>query len=56
MTVAAAINLMEETITGFSGPWAYTTFGVWGLGPVAAICAAAGLVLLTVWGRERAES
>lgn len=56
MTLAAAINLLGATITGFSGPWAYTTFGVWGLGPVAAICAAAGLVLLTVWGRERAES
>lgn len=56
MTLAAAINLLGATITGFSGPWAYTTFGVWGLGPVAAICTAVGLIILTVWGRERAES
>ena len=52
MTLAAAINLLGATVTGFSGPWAYTHFGVWGLGPVSAICAAAGLVLLSVWGRE----
>jgi predicted MFS family arabinose efflux permease len=55
MTLAAAINLLGATITGFSGPWAYTEFGVWGLGPVAAICTAVALVLLTVWGREGAE-
>jgi len=55
MTLAAAFNLLGATITGFSGPWAYTTFGVWGLGPVAAVCTAAGLVLLTVWGQEGTE-
>lgn len=55
MTLAAAVNLTAATITGFSGPWAYTTFGVWGLGPVAAVCTAIGLVVLTVWGRERVE-
>ena len=52
MTLAAALNLLGGTITGFSGPWAYTQFGVWGLGPVAALCTAAALLLLTVWGRE----
>ena len=55
MTLAAALNLMGATITGFSGPWAYTNFGVWGLGPVAAVCTVAALVLLTVWGREGAQ-
>ncbi|HRJ40934.1 MAG: MFS transporter [Caldilineaceae bacterium] len=55
MTLAAALNLLGGTITGFSGPWAYTHFGVWGLGPVAAISTAVALVLLTVWGREGAE-
>jgi predicted MFS family arabinose efflux permease len=55
MTLAAAVNLLGATITGFSGPWAYTQFGVWGLGPVAAACTAVALVLLTVWGREDAE-
>ena len=52
MTLASAINLLGATVTGFSGPWAYTHFGVWGLGPVAAVCTAAALLLLTVWGRE----
>ena len=54
MTLAAAVNLTAATITGFSGPWAYTHFGVWGLGPVAAVCTAVGLVVLTLWGREQA--
>lgn len=54
MTLAAAINLLGATVTGFSGPWAYTQFGVWGLGPVAAVCTAVGLVVLTLWGQERA--
>lgn len=55
MTLAGAFNLLGLTISGFSGPWAYATFGVWGLGPVSALCAGAGLLLLTVLGRERAE-
>jgi len=54
MALAAAVNLLGATITGFTGPWAYTQFGVWGLGPVAAVCTAVGLVLLTFWGREGA--
>lgn len=55
MTLAGAFNLLSLTISGFSGPWAYTIFGVWGLGPVSAICTASGLVLITLLGRERAE-
>ncbi len=54
MTLAAAFNLLGGTITGFSGPWAYTQFGVWGLGSVAAVATACGFVLLTVWGRDGA--
>jgi len=54
MSLAVAINLMGMTLTGFTGPWMYTRFGVWGLGPAAAVCTLSALVLLTVWGRESA--
>ena len=54
ISLAVAINLLGVTFTGFTGPWMYTHFGVWGLGPVSAVCALAAFVLLTVWGRESA--
>ncbi len=52
ISLAVAINLLGLTLTGFTGPWMYTRFGVWGLGPAAAVCTLGALVLLTVWGRE----
>ena len=54
ISLAVAVNLLGLTLTGFTGPWMYTRFGVWGLGPVAAVCTLGALVLLTVWGRETA--
>ena len=54
ISLAVAINLLGVTLTGFTGPWMYTHFGVWGLGPVSAVCALAAFMLLTVWGREPA--
>ena len=54
ISLAVAINLLGVTLTGFTGPWMYTNFGVWGLGPVSAVCALAAFMLLTVWGRESA--
>ena len=54
MSLTVAINLVGITFTGFTGPWMYTRFGVWGLGPVAAGCTLAAFVLVTVWGRESA--
>ena len=54
LSLAVAINLVGMTLTGFTGPWMYTRFGVWGLGPVSAICTLAAFMLLTVWGRESA--
>ena len=56
LSLAVAINLVGMTLTGFTGPWMYTRFGVWGLGPVSAICTLAAFMLLTVWGRESAET
>ena len=54
ISLAVAINLVGITLTGFTGPWMYTHFGVWGLGPVSAVCTLAAFVLVTVWGREPA--
>ena len=54
LSLAVAINLLGVTLTGFTGPWMYTRFGVWGLGPVSAVCTLAAFVLLTIWGRESA--
>ena len=56
ISLAVAINLLGITLTGFTGPWMYTHFGVWGLGPVSAVCTLAAFVLVTVWGREPAET
>ena len=54
ISLSVALNLLGSTLSGFTGPWMYTRFGVWGLGPVAAASTFAALVLLTVWGRESA--
>ena len=54
ISLAVAFNLLGATLTGFTGPWMYTHFGVWGLGPVSAGCTLAAFILLTVWGRESA--
>ncbi len=52
ISLAVAVNLLGVTLTGFTGPWMYTHFGVWGLGPVSAVCTLAAFVLVSVWGRE----
>ena len=50
ISLSVALNLVGSTVSGFTGPWMYTRFGVWGLGPVAAVGTLAAVVLLTVWG------
>ena len=51
ISLAVAVNLLGSSLTGFTGPWMYTRFGVWGLGPVSAVCTlAAFIVLLTDLG------
>jgi predicted MFS family arabinose efflux permease len=52
ISLAVAVNLLGVTLTGFTGPWMYTHFGMWGLGPVSAVCTLAAFVLVSVWGRE----
>lgn len=54
ISLAMAVNLLGATLNGFTGPWLYTRYGVWGLGPVSAGCTLAAFILLTVFGRESA--
>lgn len=51
MTLSAAFTLAGSTLAGFTGPWAYTQFGVWGLGPLSALCVAISIFL--IWGYVR---
>lgn len=53
MTLSAAFALSGGTLAGITGPWAYTQFGVWGLGPVSVVFAAMAfsVVLLRVQDR-----
>lgn len=45
MSLNAAFVLLAITLTGITGPWAYTHFGVWGLGPVSGV---SGLIALAI--------
>ena len=53
MSLSMAFGLLGATISGFSGPWMYTNFGVWGLGPLAAGCTLLAFLVLTSYARER---
>lgn len=48
MSLNAAFVLLALTVTGVSGPWAYTRFGVWGLGPVSALSGLVGVLILAL--------
>ncbi len=52
MTLAFAIGRMGGTLASFSGPPAYTAFGLWGLGPVAALAIGVGIAITWWWVRE----
>ncbi|MEM7033590.1 MAG: MFS transporter [Chloroflexota bacterium] len=52
LTLNVVVSLMSGIVVGFSGPWAYTTYGVWGLGPVSAIAVLLSLFLLWRWVEE----
>lgn len=46
-------SLAFTTLTGWSGPWAYANFGVWGLGPVSAVLGLIGLGLMIGFVKEK---
>ncbi|MEZ4734486.1 MAG: MFS transporter [Caldilineaceae bacterium] len=52
MTLAFAVGIVGGTLASFTGPPAYTAYGVWGLGPVAAIALAAAIGIMLWWVRE----
>jgi hypothetical protein len=53
MTLAAAFTLAASTLAGLTGPWAYTQWGVLGLGPLAALCVALSIALVLGFVREQ---
>jgi predicted MFS family arabinose efflux permease len=55
MTLSAAFTLTASTLAGLTGPWAYTEFGVMGLGPVAALCVGISTVLVVTLVKEKNE-
>ena len=52
MTLAFAAGRLGGALASFSGPPAYTAFGLWGLGPVAGIAIGVGLLITWRWVRE----
>jgi predicted MFS family arabinose efflux permease len=53
MTLAFACGLIGNTLSGFTGPFAYTHYGIVGLAPVTVIMIAIGLVMIGAWVKER---
>lgn len=52
MTVAFAVSIVGGALASFTGPPAYIAYGVWGLGPVAALALLAAIVIMLHWVRE----
>lgn len=52
LTLSAVFYLTSNALVGFTGPWAYTRFGVWGLGPVSAAAVSISLLIIWRWVRE----
>ncbi|MBA3531184.1 MAG: MFS transporter [Ardenticatenales bacterium] len=53
MTMAVAAATLSNAVAALTGPWAYTTYGVWGLGSIAAASIFLSLLLMLFWIRER---
>lgn len=52
MTLAFAVSIVGGTLASFTGPPAYTAYGVWGLGPVAALALAVAIGMMFIWVKE----
>ena len=52
MTLSFAAGVIGGTLASFTGPSAYTAYGVWGLGPVAALALAIALGIVFIWVKE----
>ncbi len=52
MTLGAALTLLASTLSGITGPWLYTSFGVQGLATASAACSVVALGILFAAVRE----
>lgn len=52
LALGTAGAMIGRTLGSFTGPWAYTRYGVWVLGPVSACVAAIALVVIWRLVRE----
>lgn len=55
MTLSFAAGVVGGTLASFTGPPAYTAYGVWGLGPVAALALAVALGMMLIWVKEMTD-
>ncbi len=52
MSLGSAVALLGPTLGGFTGPWAFETFGVWGLSLIPAAALGIALAIVGLWVRE----
>lgn len=52
LTLAFAVSIVGGTVASFTGPPAFTAYGVWGLGPVTALALLVAIVIMLRWVRE----
>lgn len=52
LTLAFAVSIVGGTLASFTGPPAFTAYGVWGLGPVTALSLLIAIVMMLCWVSE----
>ncbi|MCE7981183.1 MAG: MFS transporter [Caldilinea sp. CFX5] len=52
LTLAFAVSIVGGTLASFTGPPAFTAYGVWGLGPVTALALFVAMVIMLRWVQE----
>lgn len=52
MALATALSLLGPALSGLSGPWAFTRWGIWGLSLPPALALTGALLLVWLWVRE----
>jgi len=52
MSLGAAVALLGPTLGGFTGPWAFEAFGVWGLSLIPAASLGLALLIVALWVSE----
>ncbi len=55
MTLAFAIGRTGGTVASFTGPPAYTAYGIWGLGPIAGLAIALAVLITWLGTRELSD-